>query len=199
VDLGDLDALCSRLHELLPSPAQWVGWSLGGLIAIAYALRYPESVQRLILVASSPRFVAASDWKLAIPSRTLKAFARELEHDYRTTLIRFLALQVHSSERAQTTLRQLRQLLLKYPTHRRALRAGLALLYETDMREQLSKLSCPTRLILGEKDTLVPKGCAKQIVKRLIDAEVTIIPGAGHAPFLSHSREFSAALRQYLA
>jgi pimeloyl-[acyl-carrier protein] methyl ester esterase len=198
VDLGDMDALCLSLHERVPSPAQWVGWSLGGLIAIAYTLRYPESVERLILVASSPRFVTAANWKAAIPSRTLKAFARDLEYDYQTTLNRFLALQVHSSERAQTTLRQLRHILLKYPTHRSALRAGLALLYETDMREQLPKLGCPTRLILGEKDTLVPKECAKQTVKRLNDAKVTIIPGAGHVPFLSHSQEFNTALRQYL-
>ncbi|MEN8130539.1 MAG: pimeloyl-ACP methyl ester esterase BioH [Pseudomonadota bacterium] len=198
LELDDLDTLCKYLHDELPSPVCLVGWSLGGLIALAYTLRYPTAVQRLVLVASTPRFVTASDWQAATPGETLNAFAESLKRNYQTTIYRFLALQVRSSDRAQTTLRQLRQALAEHPPHPLAMRAGLKLLRETDLRDQLSTLRCATRLILGERDVLVPKDCAEQTVSRLSDGAYTIIPGAGHAPFLSHPDEFNSALQQCL-
>lgn len=198
-ELDDLDTLCQHLHQQLPSPAYLVGWSLGGLIALAYTLRYPLAVQRLVLVASTPRFVTAGDWQAATPGETLNAFAESLKRDYQATIYRFLALQVRSSVGAQGTLRQLRQALAEHPPHPPALRAGLKLLRETDLRDKLSMLRCATRLILGERDVLVPKDCAEQIVSRLSDGAYMIIPGAGHAPFLSHPDQFNNALQQCLS
>ena len=198
VNLGDLDLISKVLHELTPSPARIVGWSLGGLIAMAFALRYPSAIQRLVLVASTPRFASAADWQYAIPQEILTDFSLSLEQDYRTTLNRFLALQVLSAEGAQPALRDLRRILLARPPQRSALRAGLELLRQTDLRDQLHRLDCPTRLIMGERDTLVPKDCAPETVKRLQDGAFHIIRGAGHAPFLSHPVEFTAALLKYL-
>src|ERR1044071_2657646 len=38
------------------SPAVWVGWSLGGLAALAAARKAPEKIRALVLVASTPKF-----------------------------------------------------------------------------------------------------------------------------------------------
>ncbi len=199
VNLGNLEAVSRALHGLIPSSARIVGWSLGGLIALDYALRYPTNARRLILVASTPRFVSASDWKHATPPEILTQFSVTLEQDYRTTLNRFLALQVRSAEGAQCALRHLRRILLASPPQRSALRAGLELLRQTDLRDRLPYLDCPTRLIMGERDTLVPPGCAQETVRRLLDGAFHIIRGAGHAPFLSHPVEFTAALHKSLS
>ncbi len=42
--------------------ALWLGWSLGGLVALRAALDYPANVRGLVMIASSPRFVSAPDW-----------------------------------------------------------------------------------------------------------------------------------------
>jgi pimeloyl-[acyl-carrier protein] methyl ester esterase len=198
VDLSDLEILTAALRKHIHSPARILGWSLGGLIALAYALRYPSATQRLVLVASTPRFVSASDWQHAAAPEVFEDFSLTLERDYRATLNRFLALQVRSSEAARSTLRDLREILLERPPQCSALRAGLALLRGTDLRDHLQYLECPTRLIMGEKDTLVPKNCAQETVRRLKDGAFHIIPGAGHAPFLSHPDEFTATLHKFL-
>ncbi len=197
-DLANLDEVCIALNGILPRLAYFVGWSLGGLIALSYALRFPLAVKRLILVASTPRFVTTSDWQQAIQTQLIEAFGKSLEQDYRSTLNRFLALQVQSSEGAQHTLRQLRSVLHHHPPQQRALRAGLKLLRETDLRDQLPHLQCPTRLILGERDMLVPKSCGQEIVAYLRDGRIVILPGAGHAPFLSHPNEFLSVLQDCL-
>lgn len=199
VDLGDLEALTALLHKLIPSPARIVGWSLGGLVALVYALRHPRSTQRLVLVASTPRFVSASNWRHATSPEVFDDFSLTLERDYRATLNRFLALQVRSAEGAHCALRDLRKILLERPPQHGALRAGLELLRSTDLRDQLRYLECPTRLIMGEKDSLVPKDCAQETAKRLKDGAFHIIRGAGHAPFLSHPGEFTATLHKFLS
>ena len=54
-----------RLHEVVDDagePASLVGWSLGGLAAMRWALDAPASLKSLTLVASSPCFVQRADW-----------------------------------------------------------------------------------------------------------------------------------------
>ncbi|MDH5592030.1 MAG: alpha/beta fold hydrolase, partial [Gammaproteobacteria bacterium] len=48
----DLDVLIGRLGEELPESAYWLGWSLGGLISIVFADRFPERVTKLTLIAA---------------------------------------------------------------------------------------------------------------------------------------------------
>ncbi|RKZ33738.1 MAG: pimeloyl-[acyl-carrier protein] methyl ester esterase, partial [Gammaproteobacteria bacterium] len=43
-------------------PAMWIGWSLGGLVAMEVARQYPERVSALTLMASTPRFQRHPDW-----------------------------------------------------------------------------------------------------------------------------------------
>jgi pimeloyl-[acyl-carrier protein] methyl ester esterase len=198
VDLADLDAVCEALYTPAQPPVILVGWSLGGLIAMAYALNYPTAVDRLLLVAASPRFVYADDWKYAIQAEVLEAFGKSLEQDYRTTLDRFLLLQVTSSERKHVCLRGLRRVLYSHPPQKSALRAGLMLLRETDLRSRLTEIHCPTRILLGERDSLIRRRSGQEIVSKLPDGRCVIIPGAGHAPFLSHPEEFLRAMQNCL-
>lgn len=198
-DLGDLDAICAILHKAAPAKAAWVGWSLGGLIALGVALRYPRAVSRVVLVTGTPRFTRGPNWPHAVPAETLAAFARDLEEDYETTLRQFLALQTHGSEAGRRSLNDLRTVLFRHPPRPEALRAGLALLSGTDLRGHLSRLACPLRMIFGGRDALAPPGCGAGTVTLARDAQYTILPGAAHAPFLSHPRAFAIELQRFLS
>ncbi len=195
IDLGDLDEVCAALHSVAPrAPAVWLGWSMGGLIAIAYALRYPQQVRRLILVASQPRFVRAPDWPHGMAGDLLDDFDASLERKPRKTLARFLALQVHGSENPARTLRRLHAALAAGTPDPASLKSGLALLRKADLRAQLALVTCRLRLFLGERVMLVPATAGLGIVKLIQSARYRVIARAGHAPFLSHVDEFTRTL-----
>jgi len=182
-----------------PEQAVWIGWSLGGLIGTQAALSAPQQVSKLVLVASTPCFIQTDNWPHAVVRGTLSSFAETLCRDPQKTLERFLALQVRGSAEAKSTLRRLRQDLSQRPAPDPvALDQGLHLLRETDLRQLLSQLQCPTLWLLGGRDTLTPASVADDIQQLLPSAEIQLLPDAGHAPFLSHPVESMAALRNFL-
>lgn len=195
----DLDSASTALLEAAPAQASWIAWSLGGLLALRAAQQAPERIANLTLVASSPRFVQAPDWPHAVPAAVLAQFLDELQLDYRATLSRFLALQVRGSEEAGGTLRELRRLLFAHgEPDPAALAAGLDILRDADLRPELERLALPLRFIMGARDTLMPAAAARACAAVMPKAEVAVIAGAGHAPFLSHRDAFLEALLPFL-
>lgn len=167
--------------EIVPDRAAWVGWSLGGLVSLSAACFVPERVTHLMLVASTPRFVLASDWPDGVDPDVLEEFSRQLEKNSGKTIVRFLTLQVRGSEHSAELLRYLREGLQQRPLPTSvSLAAGLELLRQTDLRSRLQY--CNPYLLLGERDTLTPASLASN----LGDARSLVIPGAGHTPFLSY-------------
>ena len=53
-------------------------------------------------------------------------------------------------------------------------------LYDTDNRDGLAKVTQPATVIVGSRDTLTPVWAARRIVANLRDAELLVLPGAGH-------------------
>ena len=196
----NLSTLADSVAAVTPSRATWLGWSLGGMIAAQLALNAPMRVDKLILVASSPRFITGTGWPYAMDPAVLAGFAQELQEDYRGTLDRFLSLHVGLNTAAgRDTLRQLREMLFQFPSPApQALRDGLAILSSADLRAQLPALRCPVLYVLGERDRLVPVGVGAALTALLPAAQIQIVTGAGHAPFLSHQTEFLAALAAFL-
>ncbi|MFO7563135.1 MAG: pimeloyl-ACP methyl ester esterase BioH [Enhygromyxa sp.] len=196
----DVDAVAGTVagdvSEAVPAGAVWVGWSLGGMVALAAASRN-ACVGRLVLVGTNPHFVADAGWPGMAPE-LLAGFAEALAADYQTTLSRFLALQTRGAEGARETLRELRdRVFSRGEPDPRALKAGLRILAEADLRARLAGIALPALVIHGARDTLVPVEVAVRTAKQL-GAELAVIEGAGHAPFLSHSEAFSARLEAFI-
>jgi len=195
----NLDILLTNLASQLPEKAHYLGWSLGGLISIAFADRFPERVNKLILMAATPCFVKKSDWSAAMEPKIFKEFSNNLDDNQSDTLKRFLLLQAHGSQYSRDTIKQLSaQIANQNPPHKAALQAGLELLINTDMRTQLAGLQCPVKMILGDRDTLIPKQMlidAKQLQSRL---DTTLLTGAGHAPFIAQAEQCHHEIEQFL-
>src|SRR3569832_1338012 len=195
-----LAGIAEQVAEAAPPHAAWLGWSLGGMVATHIALAAPARVERLISVASSPRFVTGEGGPHAMDPAVLAGFAQALEQDYRATLERFLSLQVTTgTAEGRETLRALRAMLLQQsPPSLPALRAGLAILQTADLRTELSALACPLQMILGARDRLVPAAVGVDVQRTAPAAQAHVMTDAAHAPFLSHPREFLALLTEFL-
>jgi pimeloyl-[acyl-carrier protein] methyl ester esterase len=194
-----LEEVAKAVADVVTAPSVWMGWSLGGMVAVVAAQHCPNQVRALVLIASNPCFVQKRDWAHGLPWEVLRTFAEGLAHDYETTLSRFLSLQAGQDEDARWVIKRLRKELLQRGLPDRAVvRAGLAVLQNTDLRPLLGRVECPALLIFGEHDVLVPRGVAKAVSMLRPDWHVALLANSGHAPFLSHQTAFLDRLQVFL-
>jgi pimeloyl-[acyl-carrier protein] methyl ester esterase len=197
VNAGTLDEYVEHVAQQISHPVLLVGWSLGGLVSLRLARRYPDKVSALLQVAANPKFVQDSGWPTAVEASVFDQFAASLEKDRIKTIRRFLALQVRGTEASMQTVRELQAAIDERGLPgSEALLAGLKILSATDLTEALQALSCPVSWLLGEKDALVPPELAQALKQMSIDVDTHIVAGAGHAPFISHPDAFVQALLQ---
>ena len=184
---GDIHDWAAACLDAAPRHATWLGWSLGAMVTLAAATRAPHRIDGLLLAGGTPRFVREEHWQCGMETELLTNFADGLFASPQKTMLRFLGLQVRGSDNERATLKQLREAVTQRPeTQLASLEQGLRLLLETDLRPLLGELSLPTAWLYGERDTLVSAETASHLAHLLPAAETRVIPGAGHAPFLSH-------------
>jgi pimeloyl-[acyl-carrier protein] methyl ester esterase len=191
--------LIARLADVLPEQAVICGWSLGGQFAMRLALEFPERVERLVLVGTTPCFVNAADWKYGVEAEVFRDFAAQVMKDYAATMGRFLSLQAFGGESSRDLIRKLRErFLMKPEPDRQALQEALQVLLDTNLRKSVSLLRQPSLLLHGDKDTLAPVAAAHWLAGKIPQARLEVIKGASHAPFLSHPAVFMRQLEGFL-
>jgi pimeloyl-[acyl-carrier protein] methyl ester esterase len=194
-----LESWARWLLDSVPVVACWIGWSLGGMLALAAARLAPAAVTKLALIATTPKFVNGSDWPHAMAPATFHRFADDLESDYRATLLRFLSLQVGAGAEGRETLRTLRaQLTARGEPAPAALRAGLDLLQTGDLRDSLARIATPALVLHGHRDRLALPAAAQALASGLPNARLVMLENAGHAPMVSHPATLAAHLAPWL-
>lgn len=184
----------ARRIAVATPPALWVGWSLGGLVALHAALRSPAQVRGLALLAASPRFVSAPDWPHGVAADVFAGFAAELRLRYRHAIERFVALETMGSPHAQAELRDLKQRVFARGEPRmEALCDGLATLEASDLRGDLATLAMPSLWIAGRRDRLVPPAAMQWSAAQSARGRYLEL-NSGHAPFLEHADGVADAL-----
>ncbi|RAP56209.1 pimeloyl-ACP methyl ester esterase BioH [Oleiagrimonas sp. MCCC 1A03011] len=189
---------CARAIAEATPPAVWLGWSMGGLIALTGALRHPDHVRGLAMLSSTPCFVRKDGWPYGMEPDVFEQFSDDLDQDYKATLDRFLALEAMGSEHAREEIRNLRALVFAHGApDKRVLKQGLALLDHSDLRAELASVEQDSVWISGHRDRLVPGAAmawaAEQCEGRYID-----IPRAGHAAFIGFADQVVEALAPLL-
>jgi pimeloyl-[acyl-carrier protein] methyl ester esterase len=197
-DAVDPAAWAQRIAEAVPA-AIWVGWSMGGLVALEAALSLPERVRGLVEIAESPRLLSAADWPYGVAPQALIEFGEGLRLNYRRAIERFLALELVGSTNATAGLRELRARVFEYgEPSLRVLVDGLELLETADLRARLPQLTMPSLWIAGRRDRLIRAeamqwSAAQAPLGRYVEIN------SGHAPFISHAGEVAAAITAFAA
>jgi pimeloyl-[acyl-carrier protein] methyl ester esterase len=189
------------LHSTLASVSNrysLLGWSLGGQIALDLAAAMPSQIDRLVLVAATPRFAQSPDWPYGMQPAVITKLATQLRQDYRRTVSDFLELQVRGSIEGSGVLDQLRHALFVHgEAQPGALEAGLNTLATSDLRPTLSHVRAPTLVIAGRNDRITAPAASHALAQALPDARYVEMRRAAHAPFLSHRREFAALVDRF--
>ena len=183
------------LAQAFPSEVFLCGWSLGGQLALQWAEKYPERIGRLALVSGTPAFVSRGDWAHGISEEIFSEFADALESNPEATLKRFLWLQARGGEDAAGLFRKLQGYLEK--TETAALKKGLDLLLNSDLRQAAQSVARPALILHGECDRLTPIAAGKWLAENMPDGRLESISGCAHVPFISHPECFVSKLTEF--
>lgn len=184
----------------LPPRCVLLGWSLGGQIALEIARVAPQRVAGLALFATTPRFGKAAGWENGLEPIAFQTFRETLVRDWQQTLADFIWLQLRGSRHAEETQQQIRDALATQGLpHREALDAGLVMLANNDLRRHIGGITHPTLLVSGQNDRVTPPGAMRWMNGQMVRSRYLEIDRAGHAPFLSHTEDCAAPLREFLA
>lgn len=193
---ADLTNFALAVESYVPANAIVLGWSLGGLLALKLAQR--RSLRALVLVSSTPRFVANDEWPHGMQPEVFAQFFHRLQQNMQSTVQDFLRLQVRGDAHAAETFAALKASLLQHPATPLTLQRGLELLRDADERAALPSVQVPTLVIAGEYDRITHPDACVYLAKHLPNARYAPIKRAGHAPFISHREEFLAAVQNFL-
>ncbi|SFN45745.1 pimeloyl-[acyl-carrier protein] methyl ester esterase [Formivibrio citricus] len=200
IEPASLEKWAEALDRAFPLPVHVLGWSLGGELAMQWALSAPQKIRSLSLIASTPCFARRDDWPCAMAADTLAQFSVQLLQDWRGTLKRFIGLQAMGDAAARAVARELTQDLFGHGEPQlAALEKGLEILRDADLRSRVNEIACPTLLQFGDKDMLSPIKAGEWLAATLPHSRLVVHAGAAHAPFLSHPDAFVSAQREFWA
>lgn len=193
------EALADAIAPILPDAGLLLGWSMGGMVALALAARHPQKVRALVLVATTPSYVNRAGWDKGLTPELLAGFAEGVQNDYRATLLRFLSLQARGGDAAREVIARLRDsVFARGEPDAAVLAEGLALLRTVDLREAASRVQAPTLVVHGGYDGLCLPEAGQWLATALPNARLALQPKAAHAPFLSHPEWFVEELKGFL-
>lgn len=194
------EQLADVLANRVSAPVYLVGWSLGGMLAVQLAADHAQRVKGLVLLASNLSFIRRPDWSCAMEEEVLQGFAHNLQQDHKSTVQRFLSLQVMGDANGRQTLRELKQSVLQCnePSFE-ALQGGLQILQTADLRDAAALITQPVLLLAGDRDRLVPPAALEANVNYFLHGQSHMIENAGHAPFISRQSQVLALIKDFIS
>lgn len=188
-DLAD-DAV-GLLDHLGIGSAVLVGMSQGGFLVLRAALRHPDRVHGLVLI----------DTDAATDDAETKAGYREMfdtwfEHGPVDELVETVAGLIlgEDPELRRTWIRKWKEI-----PPERLRRPVECLLERDDVSDRLEDITCPALVVHGEEDVSIPMARAEALDDGLPNsAGIVRVPGAAHAPNLSHPEVVNPPLRSFL-
>lgn len=191
-----VDALGLRRFSL-------VGTSMGGRIAMHYAERHAEHLERLVLNDIGPESEAGSDRITAEAGATPDSFAAlEDAMAYRAKMSQGVVRMSADDQRemALTHVRQGADGRWTWKNDPAFLKLRVANGSESypHLWNVLAALPCPTLLVWGTASDVLSEGQAQRILSTLRHGELVAVPGAAHAPTLTEP-EAVQALESFLA
>jgi 3-oxoadipate enol-lactonase len=192
--IGDLtDRLAALLaHEGL-ARAHVAGISLGGLVAQDFAARYPERVERLALIDTTPRYADAMRAMWAVRAREAR------QHGVASLVPGLLDIWFTADciQHNPHEVRYVRDTLARCDGEGYAL--ACEALAAADLRDGAARIAAPTLVICGEQDIPSFLESARWLVDSVKGAKLAWLGPARHCSILEQPEQFGRALRSFLA
>jgi pimeloyl-ACP methyl ester carboxylesterase len=177
-----------------------VGNSAGGTVAMQVALAHPERVSALILVdpavysgGGAPALVRPL---LATPQ--MRHLGPLIARQIQARGPELIELAWHDPSLIQPETLELYKKPLQVNNWDKALWELTIASHASGLAERLSEFTLPVLVITGDDDRIVPTADSIRLAGELPNAELVVIPAAGHVPHEEHPAEFMQAIEAFL-
>jgi 3-oxoadipate enol-lactonase len=191
-----LDALAEDLHGLLGALSithpHFVGLSMGGMIGMAYALKYPGVFKSLVLCDTSSRIPPEAQpvWDERIKTALEQGMAPLVEATLKRWFTEpFLAKRNSVVERVANLIRN---------TSPQGYAGCCHAISKINLTDRLGAIKCPTQIIVGDKDVGTPVAMSEVIQKAIPGSELVVLREASHLSNLEQPAAFNTALLRFL-
>ncbi|MCX4984432.1 alpha/beta fold hydrolase [Streptomyces sp. NBC_00572] len=169
-ELGD--RLLATLDSIGVQRFGYAGCSLGGAVGLDLALRAPHRVASLALVATSPRFGTADEFRqrgVIVRANGLEPMARTAPEQWFTSM--FAGAQPAIVDWAVQMVRT---------TDPGCYIAACEALAVFDVRDAMDRIAIPALVLVGSEDQVTGPAEARTLVAGIADARLAVVPGASH-------------------
>jgi 2-succinyl-6-hydroxy-2,4-cyclohexadiene-1-carboxylate synthase len=176
--------LAAVLDELELRAAHWIGYSMGGRIALSFGVAHPERMRSALLIGASAGVRDLEQRAARIQDD--EALAERIERDGVEAFVNFWT--------SQAFLVDERRLGARGVAEAREMGAGA----QPPIHHALERICTPVCLVVGEDD-LRFSAIAAELSQELPNARVAFIPDAGHAAHTDNPTAFVKVARRFLA
>jgi 3-oxoadipate enol-lactonase len=191
-----LDQLADDLQGLFDTlrvkDAHFVGLSMGGMIGMTHALKYPGTLKSLVLCDTSSRVPPEAQpvWDERIKTATEKGMEPLVEPTLKRWFTEpFLAKPSAVTEKVAGMIRRTPPVGYAGCCHA---------IPKIDVTNKLGAIARPVQVIVGDQDVGTPVAMSEAIHRAIPGSELVIIPGASHLSNLEQPAAFNAALLRFL-
>jgi 3-oxoadipate enol-lactonase len=174
-----------------------VGTSMGGRIAQTIAIEHPERVSRLVLICTN-----AGGSKIVPPTQAAAALFAPAPGMTAADLMRRTLRTIMAptfAERNPEAIEHMVALRGKTPTPGRVFIAQVEALLASDRSKLVSTIACPTLVVHGIDDSLVPVDNGRFLASRIPNAELCLLEDCGHMPYLEYPERCATLVIDFLA
>jgi 3-oxoadipate enol-lactonase len=182
--------LAALLEQLQVEQAILIGISVGGMIALDYALNNPERVEALIVSDTGAKIGTSEFWNERIEAIKNKGLAGLAE----TILGRWFAPAF--AEQHPAEYRGYYNMLTRMPVA--GYIATCQSLQNADLRESVSAIQAKTLVLCGAEDLATPPQLGRELAAALPNARFELIEQAAHLPCLEQPEAMAAKINQFL-
>lgn len=186
------DAVMEVIRSLGIVRVDMAGLSLGGMVAQAFALKYPAHLRSLVLAHTSARTDAAvfNVWETRIAQFEQEGMEAQIAPTLERWFTRDFAL------RSPMTMAWLANTLRR--TSAEGYVAAMRAIQHLDHLDQLPRIAHRTLVVAGEADTAVPPAIAGQIAQRLPNATLWVLEQAAHVGNIEQATAFTERIGAFL-
>ena len=192
-----LEQMADDLHGLLQAlgiaETHFVGLSMGGLIGMTLALKFPRAVRSLVLADTTACY--GPERKPMWDDRIRVAETKGIDAVLDRTMEAWFTAPFRAAR--PDVIARIRAILA--PTDPVGYVGAIQAIGYGDLREDIRAIRCPTLILVGEEDRGTDITMARAMHERIAGSELAVIPKAAHCSCVEAADEFNRALLAFLA